>query len=524
MKVIHPYVNPQMLPPRKVLYDLLEAAGRTCYLSERVEGDTTERFIQRLMKRKHWSVLEHGNLSVRIVCDRGVTHELVRHRIASYSQESTRYCVAGDTRLRTSNPHNKPTIKELYLNKQSSPNGAYQRMRIKQVNEDTGELMYAGIKDIYYQGHKEVYEVTTLLGYTLTCTKDHEIYTPRGYVKLEDLRITDNIYVNGVSLDSSELYKNRDWLYHQNITLNKTFTQIAKEFCYNKSTLKKWARKHGLPKKGTGYFNVGRRPWNKGLSEEDDVRVKGQAEALRTYHCDGRHDGEKLVMKNSISTYRKYIGDCCEVCGSHDGLEVHHKDGNRHNCDPSNLITLCESCHQRIHNHSLEFIYQDPVINIEPLGVQEVYDIEMNSPYHNFIANGVVVHNCNYAQGKFNNEITVIDLATGFKYDLDNPQDRAKYEEWMAAMEDAERHYMKMLELGATPQEARSVLPTSTKTEIVVTMNVREWRHLLEMRWIGVAGTPHPQMREIAEQVYDLLALHYPILFEDLKGSIKRAQ
>lgn len=222
MRIIHPYVKPQMLPPRKVLYNLLEAAGRTCYLSERVEGDTTEKFIQRIMKRKHWSVLEHGHLSVRMVCDRGVTHELVRHRIASYSQESTRYC--------------------------------------------------------------------------------------------------------------------------------------------------------------------------------------------------------------------------------------------------------------------------------------------------------------NYSGDKFGGEIKVIDLATGFKYDLNNPKDLAKYEEWMAAMEDAERHYMRMLELGATPQEARSVLPTSTKTEIVVTMNVREWRHFLEMRWVGVSGTPHPQMQEIAEKVYDLLAMYYPILFEDLKALIKRAQ
>lgn len=222
MRIIHPYVKPQMLPPRKVLYNLLEAAGRTCYLSERVEGDTTEKFIQRIMKRKHWSVLEHGHLSVRMVCDRGVTHELVRHRIASYSQESTRYC--------------------------------------------------------------------------------------------------------------------------------------------------------------------------------------------------------------------------------------------------------------------------------------------------------------NYSGDKFGGEIKVIDLATGFKYDLNNPKDLAKYEEWMAAMEDAERHYMRMLELGATPQEARSVLPTSTKTEIVVTMNVREWRHFLEMRWVGVSGTPHPQMQEIAEKVYDLLAMYYPILFEDLKDLIKKAQ
>lgn len=219
MRIIKPCVEPtisgQPLPPTEYLYSLVEAAGRICYLSERVEGDTSEAFVKRLMARKHWSVLEHVSISLRFVCDRGVTHELVRHRIASYSQESTRYC--------------------------------------------------------------------------------------------------------------------------------------------------------------------------------------------------------------------------------------------------------------------------------------------------------------NYSKGKFGGEITVIDLATGFHYDLNDQKDLAKYNEWMDAMCDAERHYMRMLKLGATPEEARSVLPHSTKTEVVATMNVREWRHFLEMRWIGVAGTPHPQMVEVAGEVYDLLVTHYPAFFEDIK-------
>lgn len=70
--------------------ELLEAAGRTCYLSE-PEGDSGA-FIKMIIKRGHESVLEHETISVRIICDRGISHELVRHRIASFSQESTRYC------------------------------------------------------------------------------------------------------------------------------------------------------------------------------------------------------------------------------------------------------------------------------------------------------------------------------------------------------------------------------------------------------------------------------------------------
>jgi thymidylate synthase (FAD) len=71
----------------------IERAGRTCYKSEdKITSDSAERFVRALINGGHESVLEHEGISVRFVCDRGVSHELVRHRIASFSQESTRYC------------------------------------------------------------------------------------------------------------------------------------------------------------------------------------------------------------------------------------------------------------------------------------------------------------------------------------------------------------------------------------------------------------------------------------------------
>lgn len=80
------------------ILEKIERAGRTCYKSEeRITTESAKKFIAGLIKSGHHSVLEHHNLSVRIITDRGVTHEIVRHRLASYSQESTRYCnYAGD--------------------------------------------------------------------------------------------------------------------------------------------------------------------------------------------------------------------------------------------------------------------------------------------------------------------------------------------------------------------------------------------------------------------------------------------
>jgi thymidylate synthase (FAD) len=80
----------------KLILGKIEKAGRTCYRSEDNNklGDfeKTKKFIKMLIERGHESVLEHEKMTVRIICDRGVSHELVRHRLASYSQESTRYC------------------------------------------------------------------------------------------------------------------------------------------------------------------------------------------------------------------------------------------------------------------------------------------------------------------------------------------------------------------------------------------------------------------------------------------------
>lgn len=75
----------------KEILDKIEIAGRTCWASE-PNSTPQETFLKNIINRKHESVLEHASITVRFICDRGVTHEIVRHRIASYSQQSTRYC------------------------------------------------------------------------------------------------------------------------------------------------------------------------------------------------------------------------------------------------------------------------------------------------------------------------------------------------------------------------------------------------------------------------------------------------
>ncbi len=120
---------------------------------------------------------------------------------------------------------------------------------------------------------------------------------------------------------------------------------------------------------------------------------------------------------------------------------------------------------------------------------------------------------CNYTNDKFGNQITCIDIATGFHYDLNKEEDRKKYEIWLQAMCAAEKYYFEMINAGARPEEARSILPNSLKTELVMTMNLREWRHFLTLRCSAHA---HPQIVEVSQMILKEFSERYPVFFSDL--------
>lgn len=116
---------------------------------------------------------------------------------------------------------------------------------------------------------------------------------------------------------------------------------------------------------------------------------------------------------------------------------------------------------------------------------------------------------CNYSKEGFGGEITVIKP-------LYLSEGTAGYESWLKTCEYMEAKYFALLDFGCTPQEARAVLPNSLKTEIVVTANLREWRHFFKLRAVGVTGAPHPQMREVAVPLLKELRERVPIIFDDL--------
>lgn len=116
---------------------------------------------------------------------------------------------------------------------------------------------------------------------------------------------------------------------------------------------------------------------------------------------------------------------------------------------------------------------------------------------------------CCYAKDKFGKELTFINPCF-WEPDSDN------YARWFHEMDEAEKTYLAMIESGATPEQARDILPMSIKTEIVMTANLRAWRHFFKLRAEGVTGKPHPQMLEITIPFLKELKQKIPVVFDDI--------
>lgn len=116
---------------------------------------------------------------------------------------------------------------------------------------------------------------------------------------------------------------------------------------------------------------------------------------------------------------------------------------------------------------------------------------------------------CNYSKDDFGSEITFI-IPEYLEYKSEG------WNIWKESMKQAEDAYFKMLDFGLSPQQARAVLPNSLKTEVVMTANLREWRHFFKLRALGTTGKPHPQMLEVAVPLLEDMKNLIPVVFDDL--------
>lgn len=534
MNLIKPYAKLMDVPDKNAgirLLKKIEWCGRISHRSEEAQTDTSwDKFIRSVViQHGDWSIVEHASASVDMYVDRGITHEIVRHRLFSFTQE----CITGDTHL-----IGKLTIKQVYE----------QNLVGHAIKSSDGRFVIQNkIAHIFKRDHyKHVYEVRTKFGYKIRATKEHRFQTPDGqFITLGNLNVGSEVNVNGrlclLKLNDTTLKSlflkdglnaheiaEREQVPYSTVTRRLRSIGISRDYRndknpekYNKNHTQKSYEKMGLSIR-EGYAN-GRKVWNKGLHEDDYPGIKKQAKTLRKHHHDNQPGELNSCWKGGVSaTLRRYARNkksnikLCEVCGkSRIRLEVHHIDENPMNDVMENLLKLCNLCHKKVHGKFKigTEIMPDVIVNIKYSGFEEVYDLEMIG-LPNYIADGFVVHNStrfvNYEKKMEPNFI---------KPDGINGEDNRR--SWYNAIQQCEESYKELITQGISPQIARSVFPNALASRIIVTGNLRNWRHFFIMRTTIEA---HPQMREVTIPLLEKFKDKIPILFDDIEPMTKQSE
>lgn len=304
--------------------------------------------------------------------DKGVTKEYAEalwEQMKKFGLYAFNRCISGSYRiLRNSCPKNKrqPTIEEMYLIKNDlafakANNWLPLRSKYLRVGYGTcltmcedGRIRDRKIKDIRFAGVRQTYKITLEDGRFVSVTDNHKFPTQRGKIMCKDLRIGE------------------DGLYVQ-MPYEKTDSQR-----YN-------------------FTDMRGKDWIKNNSEHLNSR-KGHMGFVKT-------NGES----SKFESFREKNGGfgICKNCGKEGRLEIHHRDGNRRNNENENLISICASCHKKIHYREFNRTRRGEkgypsklmrIVSIEPDKIENVYDVEVDDPNHNFCTEqGVITCNSHAA-------------------------------------------------------------------------------------------------------------------------------
>lgn len=275
-------------------------------------------------------------------------------------------CVSGNTKIQRAGLNNKfePTIEEMYLirnnygyAKENGHLSLYNKYRCKGYGNalsmfDDNRVRINKIIDIRKSGVRDIYRVKVNTGEYLDCTMNHKFPTPIGEIKLEDLKLNDELFVIADYEKHPDNYRFTDGNYKTN------YPKLGQ---------------HGFQKIPNG----------------------------------------NSVLFHSIMNEKKISKTICKICekkyNEKDKFELHHKDLNRSNNEKFNLIWLCNSCHKKEHYKSgRKKVYEkgipikiSKIISIEYIKTEMTYDIEMQDPAHNFISKSGLItcnsHSLSYA-------------------------------------------------------------------------------------------------------------------------------
>ncbi len=445
------------------------------------------------------------------------------------------------------------------------------RMRVRMFDEETCEFGFGHIADVLDKGVQPVYELTLADGKSLTLTENHRLLTDEGWLTMrqavglvgsgEGAEMTRPcaLLVNG-----TPVYRDRAWLQRRRVA-GRSVSEIAAEAGCSYSTVRKWLAIHEL--RFTAAERRGRRPWNAGRTGyRINLHVSdAHREAIRA----ARSGPKSNFWRGGVAPRRASIGRwtreqaprvhqvfayTCQACGTVGGrLHAHHAvpvwlDQSRA-LDLGNLVSVCEPCHRDIHRTretELEFVrrlapladiprgplvprtgfrltaHVAPVASLRYVGLRQTYDLSIEGPWHNFVANGMVVHNSfnefSMRYAKATDEFYVpapedvrsqVGKPGAYTFETVSPElAEATREELTAVYEAAYATYARLVERGVARELARCVLPVGAYTEFYWTVNARALMNFVSLR---ASETAQREIRRYAEAVETFLAAQMPV-------------
>ncbi len=598
-------------------------AARVSFARRREEVDDADAgLIRFLMRDRHGTPFEHNSFRFHIRCPIFVAREWFRHRIG---------CLTGDTVVSVldinghATKQNAKTIDELWLLwSRGERNGrapaseaieqvrelsaagkserevarstgvgrnavrriragediAYRdgrwrvrRLRVRVLDEETGEFTTGRISDIIDKGPQPVYRLTLADGKQLKVTENHRLLTDQGWRRMGEAVGLDGVGAEAQMSRSCRLlvngvprHQNPQWLAEQR-SAGSSIAEMATAAGCSYHTIRKWLRKTGLGFQ-RGEAMRGRTPWNTGrrystgraLTDGHRAAIRAARSGSRSNFWRGGCTGERALIgawtTAQASRVHARFDYTCQLCRSRGGrLHAHHivpvwLDSSLARVS-GNLVTVCESCHRSVHvtveaelaaarqlEHLIDREIELPVagsrrgvrltahavdvVALGYVGVRQTYDLSIEGPWHNFVANGVVVHNSfnefsmRYAKATDDFYVPEADDVRSqvgkpgaYSFEPVDPELAERTREELQAVYDmAYATYTRLVEEGVARELARSVIPVGAYTEFYWTVNARALMNFVSLR---AAETAQREIRRYAEACEQFLAEQMPI-------------
>jgi thymidylate synthase (FAD) len=453
------------------------------------------------------------------------------------------------------------------------------KMNLRVLNEVTGMFELGHIQDIFDQGIQPVYRLTLEDGRILDCTENHRLLTAEGWqttqaalglILAADRQVLSHrqdcqLMTNGVIVGAG-LYREKTWL-QQQLAAGLTAREMAQQAGCSIEAVKKWVYFHDLTlnraKSGTP------NPWNRGLKGAYRLNLSPAARQQRRERSRQatRRGADSNFWKGGVTQERTTVGAwtrtiapqvhekfnyVCQRCQVQGGsLHAHHLlpvySHPEKAYDFENLVSVCQPCHQQIHSQGLELAFAQnfvpiqslptkptakgrklkahplKVVQVRYLGLQRTYDLEVAGEWHNFVANGFVVHNSFRYTGQ-----RIVDVIAGQRsveevfylrplgaytdrqgkrYDY-TPEQRQEDIDWCLKACD---RYQQRINQGFSEEHARGLIPFDVRQHWIMSANVRSLMHLLDLRWKGDAQL---EAQKLCEAIFPHFEAWVPAIAE----------